>query len=100
MGIVHEMTKDYPKYRNMKIEDDWNKKAFCKGKNTNIFLDPSREAEAKKFCNQCTVSEQCLAYAFQRSTEMAGVYGGINEITRARIKRTFQRTQRERKACV
>jgi len=95
MGMAHAMAQDYPKYRHMVIDDDWTKRAFCKGEDTNIFLDPAREAEAKKFCDQCMVSEQCLAYAFQGSTEVAGVYGGVSDLTRARIKRTYQRMERE-----
>jgi hypothetical protein len=73
---------------------NWRTNAACRNADDlEIFFpighSPSaiaQEAEAKKFCNQCPVIQQCLQWALDTGQE-TGVWGGLSEDERRAMKR-------------
>ena len=60
----------------------WTEEANCK-------FFPERGAstrKAKAICRACTVQDECLEYAVEQS-EKFGIWGGLSERERRRIKR-------------
>lgn len=78
------------------LPDGWEADAACLGADLNLFYAPNyferrlvkvaREAKAKTFCRACPVLERCREYALE-SGEDHGVWGGLNEMERRRIRR-------------
>ncbi len=69
-------------------ERSWQDFANCLGVDPDLFF-PERGAstrEAKEVCRGCTVREDCLEYALQNG-ERFGVWGGMSERERRRIRR-------------
>lgn len=73
------------------MNDDWRTQAACKGVDPDLFF-PTRGAggftdirEAKKVCDTCPVQPECLEYALV-SGETVGVWGGMSERQRKRIR--------------
>jgi WhiB family transcriptional regulator, redox-sensing transcriptional regulator len=67
---------------------DWQTQALCKGE-TELFFNegfPNLVADAKKFCNRCTVRRICLRFALVN--DEIGVWGGTTTMERQRLKRT------------
>lgn len=95
MGEVYELARDYHTIRYMVIEDNWERKARCKGEDTNIFLDPGREQEAKKYCNECEVKNDCLSYALKQPGTIGGMYGGFSDLNRNRAYRIHLKIRKE-----
>jgi len=72
----------------MAIDPRWQDGANCRGVDTDMFF-PERGAshrEAKAVCRGCTVREDCLEYALVNG-EKFGVWGGLSERERRRIRR-------------
>ncbi|HUY87080.1 MAG TPA: WhiB family transcriptional regulator [Acidimicrobiales bacterium] len=71
------------------IQDpDWQSKANCLGVDPDLFF-PERGAstkEAKGVCKGCVVREDCLEYALANG-EKFGIWGGMSERERRRIRR-------------
>ena len=68
--------------------DDWGAVANCNGFDPDLFF-PERGAsseEAKAVCRGCVVREPCLEYALQ-SGEKHGIWGGMSERQRRRLRR-------------
>ncbi len=75
---------------------DWRSRANCCGTNAVYFFAPShferkpekdlREAQARALCAACPVRGECLSYAL-RAGESHGIWGGMNELQRARLRR-------------
>ena len=66
----------------------WTEEANCKGADADIFF-PERGAstrKAKSICRACSVQEECLEFAIENS-EKFGIWGGLSERERRRIKR-------------
>lgn len=68
--------------------DLWKDDANCKNVDTNVFfpndmgqINPEKMTEALLYCNNCSVSEQCLEYAINSNIQV-GIWGGMS--TRAR----------------
>ena len=78
-------------------EDDeptWHDFANCLGVDPDLFF-PERGAstkEAKEVCRGCIVREDCLEYALQNG-EKFGIWGGMSERERRRIRITRCRTR-------
>jgi len=53
-------------------------------------MDHEKIALAKSICDRCTKTAECLSFAFATQSNY-GVFGGLTEIERARIKRRNQR---------
>ena len=66
----------------------WQRQANCMGVDPDLFF-PERGAstrEAKEVCRGCVVREDCLEYAIVHS-EKFGIWGGLSERERRRIRR-------------
>ncbi len=73
-------------------EDDedrrWQERANCLGVDPDLFF-PERGAstkEAKSVCSSCEVRMDCLEYAL-RHGEKFGIWGGMSERERRRLRR-------------
>ena len=66
----------------------WQERANCLGVDPDLFF-PARGAptkEAKAVCGGCEVKMECLEYAL-RHGEKFGIWGGMSERERRRIRR-------------
>src|ERR1700728_389916 len=66
----------------------WQSRANCMGVDPELFF-PERGAstrEAKEVCRGCVVREDCLEYAVANG-EKFGIWGGLSERERRRIRR-------------
>jgi len=69
-------------------EASWQDMANCLGVDPDLFF-PERGAstrEAKEVCRGCVVREDCLEYALVNG-EKFGIWGGMSERERRRIRR-------------
>lgn len=67
---------------------DWKSRANCMGVDPDLFF-PERgmsTREAKEVCRGCVVREDCLEYALANG-EKFGIWGGLSERERRRIRR-------------
>jgi WhiB family redox-sensing transcriptional regulator len=84
---------------NEAIEATWQKFANCMGVDPDLFF-PERGAstrEAKEVCRGCVVREACLEYALSNG-EKFGIWGGMSERERRRIRRQRALARAERAA--
>ncbi len=75
----------------------WQGQANCLGVDPDLFF-PERGAstrEAKGVCRGCVVREQCLEYALVNG-EKFGIWGGMSERERRRIRRARTMAGRSR----
>lgn len=84
---------DLDELRTVLAFDDlsWHDRANCKGANADLFF-PERGAStrtAKSICRQCQVRADCLEFAL-RSGEKFGIWGGLSERERRRVRRERQ----------
>lgn len=69
-------------------EQGWQDQANCLGVDPDLFF-PERGAstrEAKEVCRGCVVRVECLEYALANA-EKFGIWGGLSERERRRIRR-------------
>lgn len=69
--------------------DEWRELARCSGVNPDLFF-PERGAstyEAKQVCRACPVKAECLEYALVNG-EKFGIWGGLSELDRRRLRRS------------
>ncbi|MBO0893173.1 MAG: WhiB family transcriptional regulator [Acidimicrobiales bacterium] len=69
-------------------ERSWQNRANCAGVDPELFF-PQRGAstrEAKSVCRACMVREDCLEYALSNG-EKFGIWGGLSERERRRVRR-------------
>ena len=69
-------------------ERGWQERANCLGVDPDLFF-PERGAstrEAKSVCRGCEVRVECLEYALQHG-EKFGIWGGLSERERRRVRR-------------
>ncbi|MDA8320398.1 MAG: WhiB family transcriptional regulator [Actinomycetota bacterium] len=88
----------------MSLIPDWQDRAACKGEDTALFYEPDhreapkdrerREQRACAFCGGCPVRWDCLEHAMSRP-EKHGIWGGLNERDRGRLRRRRQRAALE-----
>ncbi len=74
---------------------NWWDEANCLGVDPDLFF-PERGAstrEAKAVCRGCVVSDECLEYAL-RNSEKFGIWGGMSERERRRVRRQRALTRR------
>jgi WhiB family transcriptional regulator, redox-sensing transcriptional regulator len=81
---------------------DWQMHAECRDVDGSLFFHPDNErgaarenrlVAAKTVCGQCAVREECLEYALE-SGERHGIWGGLSEDERTRVRRGHRRTPR------
>jgi WhiB family redox-sensing transcriptional regulator len=76
----------------------WQDLANCRGADPDLFF-PERGAStrtAKSICRQCSVQAACLEFAIV-SSEKFGIWGGMSERERRRIRRQRALAGRQRK---
>ena len=66
----------------------WYEQAACLGKNADCFFPEKGGStrEAKRICQTCDVRMECLEYALAND-ERFGIWGGMSERERRRLKR-------------
>ena len=73
------------------VEDDsdWHERALCAQTDPEAFFPEKGGStrEAKKICTGCEVRSECLSYALTND-ERFGIWGGLSERERRRLKRT------------
>lgn len=76
--------------------DDWRLDAACRDLDTAIFFPESEEAvaAAKAVCAACPVREACLEFALITRQD-DGVWGGLDENERRRVRRRRQEAARK-----
>lgn len=70
---------------------EWQDQANCKGANADLFF-PERGAStraAKAICRECQVRDACLEFAITTG-EKFGIWGGMSERERRRVRRERQ----------
>lgn len=75
------------------LDDDlaWQDNANCRGANADLFF-PERGAStraAKAICRECQVRVECLEFAISTG-EKFGIWGGMSERERRRVRRDRQ----------
>lgn len=67
----------------------WQDQALCAQTDPEAFFPEKGGStrEAKAVCKVCAVREECLSYAL-KSDERFGIWGGLSERERRRIKRS------------
>lgn len=82
--------------RDTSEQPGWQDLANCLGVDPDLFF-PERGAstrEAKEVCRGCVVREECLEYALDNG-EKFGIWGGMSERERRRIRRQRALARRE-----
>ncbi len=77
-------------------ERSWQLQANCMGVDPDLFF-PERGAstrEAKEVCRGCVVREDCLEYALANG-EKFGIWGGMSERERRRLRRARALARRD-----
>ena len=80
--------------------DDWRKAAACRDADTSIFFPATDEdaGPARAICAECPVQQACLDFALHTRQD-DGVWGGLTETERRRLRRKRQEAARaERRA--
>jgi WhiB family redox-sensing transcriptional regulator len=70
------------------IEDQWQERALCAQTDPEAFFPEKGGStrEAKRICLGCDVKDECLEYALAND-ERFGIWGGLSERERRRLKR-------------
>ena len=70
------------------LEDQWQERALCAQTDPEAFFPEKGGStrEAKRICLGCEVRDECLDYALAHD-ERFGIWGGLSERERRRIKR-------------
>ena len=76
-------------------EQHWRAEAACRNEDTNLFFPISDEgaAEAKAICAVCPVRAECLDWSIA-TRQSDGVWGGLTENERRRVRRRRQAAAR------
>jgi len=74
---------------------EWRAQAACKDNDIDIFFPPSDDAAgpARAICARCPVQESCREWAIA-TRQPDGVWGGLTETERRRIRRRRQAAAR------
>jgi WhiB family redox-sensing transcriptional regulator len=75
--------------RHLETDTAWREQANCRGVDPDLFY-PERgasTAEAKAVCRACVVREACLEQALTSPAETFGIWGGLSERERRRVRR-------------
>lgn len=83
------------------LDRSWQEFSNCLGANPDLFF-PERGAstrEAKEVCRNCVVQNDCLEYALANS-EKFGIWGGMSERERRRIRRQRNKARQDALATV
>ncbi|AZZ39020.1 WhiB family transcriptional regulator [Acidipropionibacterium jensenii] len=69
--------------------ESWQERGLCAQTDPEAFFPEKGGStrEAKRICEHCEVQAECLEYAL-RNDERFGIWGGLSEMERRRIKRS------------
>ena len=75
---------------------EWRTAAACRDMDTAVFFPETEDevAAAKAVCSTCPVREFCLEFALVTRQD-DGVWGGLDEIERRRLRRRRQEAARK-----
>lgn len=75
--------------------ESWRADAACRGVDPNVFFPLADEeaGSAKAICATCPVRDDCLDYALA-TRQGDGVWGGLTEVERRRLRRRRQDQRR------
>ena len=78
------------------LDRDWQFRANCMGVDPELFFPErgSSTREAKEVCHGCVVREDCLDFAIANG-EKFGIWGGMSERERRRVRRSRLDLQRD-----
>jgi WhiB family transcriptional regulator, redox-sensing transcriptional regulator len=81
-GLGDDVTGDLPE------ELAWQERALCAQTDPEAFFPEKGGStrEAKRVCRSCEVRAECLEYALEND-ERFGIWGGLSERERRRLKR-------------
>lgn len=71
---------------------DWQLRARCKGKPTDLFFPGQWEGtarRAKRICYQCPVRQECLDYAVENNIS-EGIWGGMSKRERILYRKSLK----------
>lgn len=70
------------------VEQEWQEQALCAQTDPEAFFPEKGGStrEAKRICQACAVRDECLEYALEHD-ERFGIWGGLSERERRRLKR-------------
>lgn len=73
---------------NFRTDTEWREDAACRGLDTSTFFPLTDEdaGPAKEVCAACPVRQACLEFALA-SRQEDGVWGGLTETERRRVRR-------------
>lgn len=79
--------------------ESWRQDAACRDLDPNLFFPSTDEqaVPAKAVCESCPVREECLEYAIVTRQD-DGVWGGLDETERKRLRRRRQQAVRAARA--
>ena len=79
----------YHRRRDADENQGWRAQAKCLGADFDLFFPERGKStrEAKAVCRACPVREECLDFAM-RNGERFGIWGGLSERERRRLRRT------------
>ena len=82
--------------------DNWRDEAECRDVDPGLFFPSGASGEsaeqiqhAKDICNKCSVKAECLDFAL-RANQTTGIWGGIAEDERRRLRRQWLAARRKR----
>ena len=74
-------------------DDGWRDHALCSGTDPDLFFPVGTTGQAlvsieyaKRVCQQCTVTGECLEFALETNQD-SGLWGGLSEEERRQIRR-------------
>lgn len=78
---------------------DWRKDGLCAQTDPEAFFPEigGSSVPAKRICNTCEVSEQCLAYALMND-EKFGIWGGLSPQERRRLLKKMAKQAEKQQA--
>lgn len=67
----------------------WHSRAACRGQGSATWFPTlgSTPKEARRVCATCPVLDECRAWALDQPADLAGVWGGLTERDRRRMRR-------------
>ncbi|WP_372412013.1 WhiB family transcriptional regulator [Streptomyces luteireticuli] len=84
---------------NLPVNTNWRTNAACRDEDPELFFPigttgPAvfQAREAKAVCSRCPVIDTCLTWALE-SREESGIWGGLDENQRRRLRRADARRQ-------
>jgi len=88
-SVAHLAGDDLADIFGLPEEQSWQERALCAQTDPEAFFPEKGGStrEAKKICVGCEVKGECLEYALEHD-ERFGIWGGLSERERRRLKRS------------